>query len=321
MTDEFEKQWGQSLLSVIETVDNQMCVVNDGRVVCCVGLIATFYFLDGDRPEVRERVVRAYETYQKAIGDKLIWGADPKTHRPKKLAGTQIANVRSWVSRIAPGDDLEFVYHGGKDKNDANAYMTKALVQVETEGELSYFTFGVPLAWLVPHSLQGFVKLVLEVSEILRPEHGYAGFGIIDHVASSSNSDMAVVTGFAKRFSGLEIDDPGSHSIYLSNTPAIKGVNWLTVLGQSWLDKLGGETAVIAELGEGPTLHPFDGGAIVQAGPRPLLGDRNQNEPMVAYRQVAKALKPIRSNYISSIASAYGFNKEQTTQWLQRFDD
>jgi hypothetical protein len=323
MTDAFEKQWGVPLLNVIEEMDQQMRVVEGGRVRCCVGLLATFYFVNGDRPDVRDRVALAYEAYRTAIGDKLVWGADPKTGRPKKIAGTQHGDVRSWAPKVAPHEELEFVFHGGKDKNDADAYMTQALAfGPRRPGKLSYFTFTVPLAWLVAHSLDGFVKLVLDVCGILQPEHGYAGFGIIPHAMERGNSGtMTVVAGFARRFLGLEVDIPVDHAFELSRKPAIKGVNWLTVLGRSWVEKFGGDAALLSALGQGPTVHSFDGGVVVQAGPRPLLGDRNRNETLDTYRQVAKVLKPIRAEDIGSIAPGYGFDAEQTTAWLHRFDE
>jgi hypothetical protein len=320
--DEFEQQWGVTLVQATEGLDEQLRVVEDGRVVCCVGLLATFYFLTKGKPDVRERAVRAYEAYHSAIGDKLVWGADPKNHRPRKVTGTQIADIRSWAHRVGPDEDLEFVFHGGKEKNDASAYSTIAVVHPTTYDKLSRLTCCVPLAWIAENSLGAFVKLVLDVCGILRPEHGYAGFGAIPHVNDSgSSTSMRFVIPFARRFSGLEVDFPGSHAYFLVRRPAIKGVNWLTLLGQGWVDKLGGEEALVRELGVGPRVHHFDGGIVIQAGPGPRLGDKNMNEPMDAYRQVAKALKPIRIDSMGALSSAYGFNEERTTEWLHRFDD
>jgi hypothetical protein len=318
MTQELEDEW---VVAPIEGLDEELRVVDNGRVMCCVGLLASFYFLAKGKPEARERVVRAYEAYHAAIGDKLIWGADPKTHRPKKVAGTQIADVRSWAYRVAPDEELEFVFHGGKEKDDADAYRTIALVD-PGPNDLSCLTFSLPLAWIAANTLGAFVKLVLDVCGILKPEHGYAGFGVIPHVNESGQSRaMTFIIALARRFVGLEVDFPVSHGIHLAKNSAIKGVNWLTVLGQTWVDKVGGEESLIQALGTGPKLHHFEGGIVIQAERCPRLGDKNMNEPMDAYRQVAKALKPIRTDKIRAFATGYGFNEERTTEWLRRFDD
>jgi hypothetical protein len=42
---------------------------------------------------------------------------------------------------------------------------------------------------------------------------------------------------------------------------------------------------------------------------------------MPYYRQVAKALKPIRATSVRGISDAYGFNRERSDEWLARFDD
>jgi Protein of unknown function (DUF3396) len=302
-------------------LDSQLRVIDGGRIQCCVGLLATFYFLGGDRPDVRERVAKALDIYRQAIGDKLIWGADPFTGTPKRIAGTDIANPRAWMNRIGPEDDMEIVMHGAADKRDASPYTVEALVHALRPTHLSYFSFALPFEWLTSKSPGAFTQLVLDVCNVLAPSHGYAGLGVIPHVdLSRASPEFAPILALVSRFSGLEVDLPWSHLIYLEEEDRIKGINWLTVLDDSWVKKLGGKQPLEEALGDGVVVHRFNAGVVIQAGPRPQLGDVNRRDPMTYYRQVAKALKPIRIGSVRAICSGCGFTEARSDQWLARFD-
>ncbi|MEO7035113.1 MAG: type VI immunity family protein [Polyangiaceae bacterium] len=307
-------------ISALETLDQQLRAVKNGKVQCNLGFIATFYVRTADQPNLRELAVEALELYQSGVGDKLLWGADPKTGVPKKLAGGKIADVRSWMAKIGPQDDFEYTFHGGKNKDDADPYFANCFVKPDAT-RLSFVRFGWPLSWVTQYSLAAFAKLVDEFSAIIKPSHGYAGWAVVTHVMQSdSRHSMAPVTAFARRFRGLEVEQVTSHAIDLERREAIKGINWLTILGNPWLEKLGGLGALKVALGEGIPVRPYGEGVVIQAGPRPLLGDVNAGEKMDAYYRVSLALKPIRTDYLDAFATGYGFGQEQTTEWLKRFD-
>lgn len=288
-------------------LDEKFRVIDAGRIQCCVGLLATFYFLDGNTPEVRETVAKALDRYSGAAGDKLVWGADPFTGTPKRIAGTDIANPRSWMNRIGPKEDMEIVLHGAKDKRDASPYTVEALVHARLPTDLSYFSFALPFEWLSSQPVRSFVQLVLDMCEILAPRHGYAGLGVVPHVDLSRDSaEFAPILALASRFSGLEVDLPWSHVLYLEQEDRIKGVNWITILGDSMVERLGGLDALRAALGPGIDVHPFKQGIAIQAGPRPLFGDVNRQEPMPLHRRVAQVLKPIRIESVRALSTPFG---------------
>ncbi len=58
------------------------------------------------------------------------------------------------------------------------------------------------------------------------------------------------------RFSGLEIDLPWSHAIFLEQEDRIKGVSWLTILGKTWIERLGGEELLKASYRRGGRAPP-----------------------------------------------------------------
>jgi hypothetical protein len=303
-------------------LDADLSVVQDGRVLYCVGTIATLYFSEGSRPETRERLASAVDTYRRAIGDRLVWGADPFTHQAKKLAGTDIADVRAWMHRVGPREPVDIMLHAGQNQDDASPYRVVAAARSLRSTELSYFSFSLPFAWLAAHDVGAFTKLVIDECNLLAPTHGYAGLAVVPHVDISRQSpEMAPILGLVARFAGLELDLPGSHAIYLEQENRIKGVNWLTILSDSWIEKLGGEKDLREKLGEGIELHRFNTGVVIQAGPRPLFGDAHRQEAMPHYKQVARALKPIRIDSVRALSTPNGFDRDRSDRWLARFDD
>jgi hypothetical protein len=323
MTASFEEEYGVEQSEALKTLDTELRVVGaSGKIMCCLGFMATFYVRRIDHPDLRERLVAAYELYRDGIGDRLIWGADPKTNRPRKLAGTNIADVRAWSKKLGPGDDFDFSFHGGVDKDDADPRVSSAFVSRDDPSKLSFITFGWPLSWVAERSSKAFAQQVCDLAVIVGPTHGYAGWSITTHVTDSGScAAMGAVAAFAQRFRGLEVDQPIDHSILLKKNQAIKGSNWLTILGAPWVEKLGGVAKLEAALGPGIGVSSFGEGIVIQAGPRPLRGDVNRGEKMEAYHRVAQVLRPIRVDRLDAFSSDYyHFGAEQTAKWLARFD-
>ena len=302
-------------------LDADLRVVVKGRVVCCVGLLTTVYFLDGDTAEVRERVCQALDLYLKTIGNSLRWGSDRATKRPRAIAGTNILSPRQWLGGVNPVDGMSLTAHGGQKIKDAAPHFVQFFARKLTPGQLSYFTFGLPFEWIATHEAAAFPTLVVQLCEILKPIHGYAGLAVIPFVnLDRSEAAFGAVTALAARFRGLEVDIPWSHAIYLAKEDRIKGINWLSIIDRERIERLGGSEALTAALGAGILRYPFSTGVVIQAGPRPLLGDVHLQEPMPHYTQVARALKPIRIDSILSLSSPHGFDRDRTDKWLARFD-
>lgn len=304
------------------TIDEALRVVDRGEVVACVGLICTLYFDGPASDEVRQRIVTALEYFlQRTDANAWKWSMNPTTHRAVRIGASEVLSVPSRaLATIPAGKTFEVMMHGGDDVGDAHPY--RVIVGAGTRTNVySYFSVGVPFEWIASNDPGTFTQLIVELAERLRPSHGYAGLGAVGHVDTGPNDPaLGSIVPMVQRFKGLEIDLPTSHSIYTKQENAIKGINWLTVLDQSWIDRLGGDATLRAQLGPSSVVHPYSEGWVIQAGPRPQFGDRNRNEPMDAYEQVARALKPIRVSSIRGVASAYGFDRARADEWLARFD-
>jgi hypothetical protein len=315
----FEADWGISFEEAVKGLD-ELSIVEEGRVKLCIGLVCTVYFRKGNDKAQREKVISCFEQYQKEIGEKLIWGRHPTSGLPKKVAGSDVANLRKWVPKVALEEPLDLIFHGGQDVDDANHYSVRALVQQLYPDYISYFSVALPLSWVASKPQGAFTQLVVDFSDKLKAFHGYAGLGIIIHGNDYRNPEIIKnVRVFATRFKGLEVDFPHNHA---RNTEhAIKGVNWLTVLQDCWFEKLGGVEKLKSEIGSDFVFHAYTGGQVIQAGPHPQFGDVNRAQELPLYKELSSALKPIRvQDYPWSFAGGRQFTKEQAQQWLARFD-
>jgi len=144
---------------------------------------------------------------------------------------------------------------------------------------------------------------------------------------SIARSEMiAALRALCARHPGFELPvSPGDTRliIYQSATdefiPLIRRVSWLTLVAPRAVQELGGETSLTPKLaGDDVRVQGLNGGLLIQAGPRPLPGDRLRHELLPAYRRVARALRPIRMAEFSGGPSA---DLSWMKEWLNAFDD
>jgi Protein of unknown function (DUF3396) len=155
----------------------------------------------------------------------------------------------------------------------------------------------------------------------IKPVSGYGGIGILQPLdIDASNRVEPMVQPLAARFPGLEISAPIEEA--LSVRQGIKGVNWLTILGDRWLEAAGGHDYLRVRLDDNFTFYRYDGGLMIQAGPKPQIGDAEANRWPQHYITLAKVLKKIQ------VTTHWGFHMggpgrmdhKATLAWIYRFD-
>ncbi len=93
----------------------------------------------------------------------------------------------------------------------------------------------------------------------------------------------------------------------------IRDTNWLTLVTDELLKKVGGIADVRNKLSSRVVLHEVREGWLFQAGERPLVGGPGyEADDFGAYAEVSRALAPYRDQVI-------GWD-EETLRWMQRFD-
>jgi Protein of unknown function (DUF3396) len=168
-----------------------------------------------------------------------------------------------------------------------------------------------------------YVKKFAERAEVLKVYWAVAGCALL----FGGRSRYALVAAYPlyRRFPGLLHDEFSDLSLLTQRRDdAICRVNWLTAISTKLLDRVGGLEHVRKECGAEVQIHQYGGGAIFQAGDRPVLGDVNAGDIPAACRRVSRLLRPLRFNeYTRSdfIPVPPEVDDAEATQaWISRFD-
>ncbi len=296
----------------------------NGYIVLRIGLMITLYLNDGHQTSCRQNVAACFKDYFNMCGDQLNWATHPDSKQWHDLRKMKLTTPEDWFRDKQPGenDSWQFYYHGGDGFQEASHFCIRGLGSRKWQadmGELSFLSAYLPLDWF-DRRKDRLQDLVLSWCHRLKPYHGYAGIGILESLDSITiRRHEKAVYALAKRFPGLEVDSPVDHTLYLSK--GIKGVNWLTVLGDAWVERLGGRDKLSGLPRDAFPIYNYPGGIVIQAGVTPEIGDRNRRLKPQNYPRVARLLKEIRVQEHDSLQASGGFDKEETLIWLARFEE
>lgn len=282
-----------------------------------LGFYFTIYFEDGHTNSKRLAVLDIFNEYCELCGAELKWTTNPQTKVFEKISSAN--NPNAWLLQSAFKKHVwQLIMHGGNSFDECSPFLFSGFGTPLSPPHncLSFLSISFPITWFADKRPGYAQSLFKRWSSLINPLHGSAGISIL--TSPFRNFKFRVcdhVCRLAKRFPGLEIDYPLDHSLCLYK--GIKGVNWLTIIQNSWIEKIGGSKKLRKQLIYDAVIHEYKGGVIIQAGEFPQIGDVNRNIDVKFYRNVSKVLKPIRVEYPTSIL---GFNAEETQQWIQRFD-
>jgi hypothetical protein len=293
-----------------------------GQPVVKLGLIATLYFREGYTAERKQRVVACFERFYKEFGDKLRWQAGGGYY---KATPERFEKKRQAVLASGPNERQEWHLSSAKNEKEARDYSLQFLNSFEAHGEQRRSYIKLVLPWTLlsepegPHRYQEWLTYLCNQ---VRAEHGYGGLSCV--LPYDYDSYMPSDYQLAQRYSGLEVDT-FAYAMGRELQNHIKGANWYTVLGQSYVERLGGEERLRHALsGHGDiVLLPYEQGLIIRAGDWPELGAQADGLPR-AYVAVSNVVKPVRIPNPDQLHSysPYGdcFDEASTQRWYQRFD-
>lgn len=291
--------------------------------VLAIGLTVTLYVEESHRPERRAALAACFDDYCDTAGDELLWVTQPRwladgaiKYRWAQPSGGEIVRPAQWVFEISENHAWSVSAHGGRSVTDASTYAFEISAPGAWARRLAYLTASWPLGFFEGKA-ETFRARVRKWIDRIQPLHGYAGLGVLLPLDGAAAARVATeALGLAQRFPGLELDAPVYQADVLAN--GIKGVNWLTVVGDRFLDKLGGLPVLLSRLDQRFETHRYDTGLLIQAGSMPELGDAHRLIVPECYRDLARVLAPIRANFEHSLMR--GISAEQSARWLSRFD-
>jgi hypothetical protein len=305
-----------------QELSNILCVKDqDGRICLMIGLLATVFFEKQLTREVREAVADIADDYIDRVRQHLRWVAPLNANREYPVDSAHGELPGSWLPNHPDGESWSFDFHGGDTPKATSAFHIEGFgSELDDEGGLGFLHVSFPLLWFAEQE-GTFPDYVLKLCKRVRPLSGYAGIGVLESPDGyAQDKYQPIVRQFAERFPGLEVESRAAHTNHLHT--GIKGVNWLTILGDRWLKAIGGLDYFRVRLDPSFGFYPYEGGLIIQAGPKPQIGDVQANRWPQHYVTLAKVLKKIqvKNHYPFHFGGPGRMNHQASLAWLFRFD-
>lgn len=224
-----------------------------------------------------------------------------------------------------------------------------AVVEKGRDRGLSYLKFWMPMDYVgAADGVRGYEAFLRFVCEQLPVRGGYGGLSSI--LPFSFHEYLPQEWTLAQRFSGLEIDSYAflqkkecetmsyegeferKTALYDDLHPGakvarygfIKGVNWYTIIGDLFVDRLGGEVAVRAALARTDIgIERVGKCLLIRAGDFPRLGAPEEGlpEPYVFVNRVLRVLRnPYPEALHTNVPGAPSADAANTRAWEARFD-
>lgn len=307
----------------IEDLD-RIQIINDGRVDVCFGLMVSLYVLNPHQNDVRKRLALCVQEYVERFREQLRWFLPPTGGRYQAVDKFKDNYLVEYLqTEDSPDKGFSIVFSGSEHYEAASPYRLSMMTNADFDRkDIGYLSGNLPFQWLTNNNPGAFQKFVHDWCKKLSPYHGYAGIGIIQSADyDQCRRTKPLVYPLAMRFPGLHAEYPVTLSIQL--TDGIKGADWITILGDEFLERLGGKQKLIDQLDDNFTFYDYPGGTMIQAGPAPQIGDVKRKHIPRFYKQLGNILKPIRAemNVTYLKPPLPGIDaKEKSEQWFARFD-
>ena len=318
------------------------------RDVMKLSLGVTLHFYKGHTLKVREQMPKIVKAYYDLYGKHITGGFIIKTDEkiPENVKFSPAVLERSLNPKIW-NDISEIIALCWSTEllEDCLGYELSVYLQNPVfDEELS--TLHASILYTHINEIDKFKNFIELICSLIPLHSGYAGFWL-----QLPNQDIAYEyhqTNAAHRFYGCELDNHtiGSDLPYpiseaaiaiaeqaladglnpLQFANGIKGINWLTILGQPFVERMGG----IDELQNkttpyGLSIKTIGENTIIQAGELPDLCDAEDLPMNPYYVAVNHILEPIRKDSIGSLHTGDMFGRPvmgdaASDQWLHRFD-
>lgn len=255
------------------------------------------------------QVEKSYWAMVEAIRPRISFyaaGVDGSRRKLKKDTFDLFAHtLRLTTANSIAGRNMITMLHGAEnDKSDVflQGYLW----------ECGFQRLGLSIEEVMD-SPDAFVQRCVQVVAGIKFKSGIGGFSMnYEDVYINKNDQLcAPIIG---RFPGVNVINPWRYR----NLDGVPTINWLTLVSTADLERLGGWDAVAVQVRPPIVMHRLAHGAMLQAGPQPLLGDVNEQERVDAYYAVGRLLAPVRST--KPVPSGVVNDDEQaSTLWMHRF--
>lgn len=306
----------------------------NGFVESRVGFAIELFFLGGDRAETRLALCDMLRQYHAFFPGELSHFLKVDASRLTKITGTDYLDYYEDKSRsISAQEPMDAMVYG---------YPGKKVVDEPTPFSISFKAAGpepmsplgrsmicayFPASFIADRGFNILLEITKRWASTVDILHGGAGYSLLfEHgIFAGGSSAAETILPPLKRFPGLDFSDPLHFEVEsdLGDGLQIKSVNWLTVINEEILAKLGSRESLSEALGTTCPVHPIEAGVVIQAGERPQLGDVNRGLVLDDYRRVAKVLKRVQFQTYRRglfVLPEPFDNIDETLAWIRRFD-
>lgn len=252
----------------------------------------------------------------------------PNKKRMSKIKGNPLPLWNSALENLDAdyGFGMKIFYNSSKSEGipvDATPWQVSTLGNPPADSDLSAITASIPVCNKKRENNFGVLfGMTLKWCERLKPAHGSAGFCASYRPGIEPQTQLS--WPLLHRFPGVDHQDAVNFSVKAGEIHnRIKGVNWLTVLGDDIVSELGGKDYIERLVGELCSVHSYNGGIIIIAGPIPQLGDVYSGFVPERYKTVAKVTRSVRfEEYTTPFIELQESldSMDATMKWIRRFD-
>lgn len=298
----------------------------DGSQAVNLGLIITVFFKDGHTAEVRRKMVECVDRYYDEFKPHL-----KKTLAPKWVSITDKNYKRNRQEFLElTEEETDSWYLGSADKDYLSPDYSILVMNTRifhNDNDRSVIKLVFPLTLLKePGGKERYQSWLMWLCNTFNVESGYAGLSFI--LPYAFERMFPYEYKLAQRFPGVMVDSLGT----LEGGEAVKGLKgpcWYTILGNPWLEKLGGAEKLVHRLKNTPEIEllSYNGGIILKAGAMPpaLAETKTEALPPLLVK-VNQLIKPIRYDghnglHFYSEHENFQFEEESSMAWFVRFDE
>lgn len=271
-----------------------------------------------------DSVIRFYKRSLAEIGAEIRFFETGSMSGAKKLRKDTLEMVPFWFNNPARRRDIYMMnLEAGPHPNEPSDHAICIEVDEEDDEPVGVAKLSLPVAYgeEAPDKLLNLVKELTNEADF---ESGHVGYSLNwDHKGDFAFEATQKMGHIAARFVGVDFFSLFGTLIAMRGTKpsGIKRINWLTLLGTSLTERVGGIVKLESKLSSKCEVHALSSGVIIKAGDRPIKGDVKRPSELLPYRSIGKILAPFRFiDHPSIFGSLDDPASEQTGRWLARFD-
>lgn len=281
-----------------------------------------------DRPfnEYPDAFLNAWELLLTPIRDKLSWYQNYTMDRFSPVTARTFSAPKTWLTRGRQDVARMLLLKGSTAKMSSGAY-TVAFEYHPDEALLSdtntpFLRRATPSGHL-ESSPNEFLDTTRQICDLLPFLCGHVGYSMELSPYLESEAERSAYP-LAMRHPGVHISTDNA-TWPLRDEKGAETVNWLTLLGQIPLRKLGGADKLRRDLAETPEIELIETrhGLILKAGDKPQIGDSNRKDTLPLYRAVYRTIAPVLDPVIKDFTPfTLGTDDDagRTERWLRRFE-